>query len=62
MDDPENGTVYVLHADAPDKAEITAEMIKNKVSPKAVEIGKVGPIITCHAGVGVFGIYFKHKG
>lgn len=62
MDDPENGTVYVLHADAPDKAEITAEMIKNKVSPKAIEIGKVGPIITCHAGVGVFGIYFKHKG
>ncbi|MDO4743863.1 MAG: DegV family protein [Clostridia bacterium] len=62
MDDPENGTVYVLHADAPDKAKITAEMIKNKVSPKAIEIGKVGPIITCHAGVGVFGIYFKHKG
>lgn len=61
MDDPQNNTVYVLHADAPDKAELTAEMIKNKIAPKAIEIGKVGPIITCHAGVGVFGIYFKHK-
>ncbi len=61
MDDPENSTVYVLHADAEDKAELTAEMIKNRVSPKNIEISKVGPIITCHAGVGVFGIYFKHK-
>ena len=59
MDDPQNGTVYVLHADAPDMAELTAKMIKDKVSPKNIEIGKVGPIITCHAGVGVFGVYFK---
>ena len=61
MEDPENGTVYVLSADALDKAELTAEMIRNKINPKEVVIGKVGPIITCHAGVGVFGIYYKHK-
>ncbi len=61
MEDPQNGTVYVLSADAPEKAELTAEMIKNKVNPKEIVFGKVGPIITCHAGVGVFGIYFKHK-
>lgn len=61
IDDPENATVYVLHADALDKAELTAEMIKNKINPKEVVMGKVGPIITCHAGVGVFGIYFRHK-
>ena len=62
IDDPQNATVYIMHADAPDKAELTAEMIKNKIAPKNIEINKVGPIITCHAGVGVFGIYFKHKG
>lgn len=62
IDDAENATVYVLHADALKSAEITAEMIKNKINPKEVVIGKVGPVITCHAGVGVFGIYFKHKG
>ncbi|MBR5613926.1 MAG: DegV family protein [Clostridia bacterium] len=61
IDDPENSTVYVIHADAEDKAELTAEMIRNRVSPKNIQLSKVGPIITCHAGVGVFGIYFKHK-
>lgn len=62
MDDPENATIAVLHADAEDKAQMTVEMIKNKINPKEIKIEKVGPIITCHAGVGVFGIYFKHKG
>lgn len=62
IDDAENATVYVMHADAEKSAELVADMIKTKINPKAVEMGKVGPIITCHAGVGVFGIYFKHKG
>ena len=62
IDDAENATVYVMHADDEKSAELVADMIKTKINPKAVEMGKVGPIITCHAGVGVFGIYFKHKG
>ena len=62
IDDAENATVFVMHADAEKSAELVADMIKTKINPKAVEMGKVGPIITCHAGVGVFGIYFKHKG
>ena len=62
IDEAENATVYVMHADAEKSAELVAETIKTKINPKAVEMGKVGPIITCHAGVGVFGIYFKHKG
>lgn len=61
IDNPEDATVYVMHADAPDKAEITADMIKDKVNPKEIVTQKVGPIITCHAGTGVFGVYFKHK-
>ena len=56
IDDAENATVYVMHADAEKSAELVADMIKTKINPKAVEMGKVGPIITCHAGVGVFGI------
>ncbi len=62
MQDAENGIVYVMHADAAKSAEIVAEMVRTKINPGSIEIGKVGPIITCHAGVGVFGIYFKHKG
>lgn len=59
--DPQNATVYVMHADASEQAKITAEMIKNKIAPKEIVESKVGPIISCHAGVGVFGIYFRHK-
>ncbi len=62
IEDPENATVYIMHADAEKPAELLAETVKTKINPKAIEFGKVGPIITCHAGVGVFGIYFKHKG
>ena len=61
IEDAENATVYIMHADAEDSANILAEMVKQKVNPKEINIGKVGPIITCHAGVGVFGLYFKHK-
>lgn len=61
ISDPECDTVYIMHADALDKAELTAEMIKNRTGVKSIEFLKVGPIITCHAGIGVFGIYFKHK-
>ncbi len=61
IEDAENATVYIMHADAEGSANILAEMIKQKVNPKEIKIGKVGPIITCHAGVGVFGLYFKHK-
>lgn len=59
---PKEETVYVLHADALENAEITAKMIEERISPKKVVVSEVGPVITCHAGVGVFGVYFKHKG
>ncbi len=59
--DPENAEIYVLHAEASDKAEILKGMIEEKISPKSIRIAEVGPIITCHAGPGVFGLYFKHK-
>lgn len=61
IDDPQNAEVYVLNADAPDKAEILKSMIEERISPKAIRTVEVGPIVTCHAGPGVFGLYFKHK-
>ncbi len=62
IDKPEDAVVYVMHADALENAKIAAKMIEERVSPKEVKISEVGPVITCHAGVGVFGVYFKHKG
>ena len=60
MADTENGTVYILDADADDKAELTIDFLK-KAGIENIVRGQVGPVITCHAGVGVFGIYFRHK-
>lgn len=60
MENIENGTVYVITADVADKAELTETMLK-KAGIKNIAHGKVGPIIACHAGIEVFGIYFRHK-
>ena len=59
--DDEKSVVYVLHADAPENAELTAKMIAERVAPKEIRTVEVGPVITCHAGGGVFGVYFRHK-
>ncbi len=61
MENPEENEVILLHADAPDKMEILEKLVKEKVNPKSIQILPVGPIITSHAGLGVIGIYFKHK-
>ncbi len=61
MDDPENNEIVVLHTDAYEKAELLCSMLKDKINPKQTTIMEVGPIITSHAGLGVVGIYFKHK-
>lgn len=53
--------VCVLHADALYKAEQMCKMIENRIGEGRTYIREVGPIITCHAGVGVFGLYFEHK-
>lgn len=59
--DPSNATVYVLHADAPENAETTIKAIRERIAPAEIQLIEVGPVITCHAGVGVFGVYFEHK-
>lgn len=61
MDNPEENEVIVLDADAKDKAEIMVKLLEKKVNPKKISMHQVGPVITCHAGLGVMGIYFKHK-
>ena len=57
----EGANVCVLHADAADSAETMKKLIENRIGEGRVYIREVGPIITCHAGVGVFGLYFEHK-
>ncbi len=61
MDAPEHNEATILHSDAPDKAEILKQMVENRIHPASIEVGEIGPIITSHAGLGVVGIFFKHK-
>lgn len=61
MDNPEEGEILVLDADAKDKSEFAVKLLEKKFGSKNISVHKVGTIITAHAGVGVMGIYFKHK-
>ena len=61
MTDPENGEVVLLSNEADDKLEIAKKMVEDKLNPKKISTYDVGPIITCHAGMGVIGIFFEHK-
>lgn len=61
MDNPAENSILILHSDAQDKVDVLEQMIRERVNPKNVEYGDVGPIITSHAGTGVIGVYFKHK-
>lgn len=59
--DDKDAKICVLHADAPEKAETMKKLLEDRLGEGKVYIREVGPIITCHAGVGVFGLYFEHK-
>lgn len=61
MDNPEENEVIVLEAEAKDKAEVVVKLLEKKLNPKKISVYPVGPVITCHTGLGVMGIYFKHK-
>lgn len=61
MENPEENEVMILDSDAPDKVEVIEEMIRERIRPKAITYAKIGPVITCHAGPGLVGVYFKHK-
>lgn len=61
MENPEENTILILQNDAQDKVDIVEQMIKERINPKAIEYGNIGPVITSHVGTGVLGVYFKHK-
>ncbi len=61
MEDPEENEIIILDTDAPDKVEIVEALIRERVKPKKITYYKIGPVITAHAGMGLVGIYFKHK-
>ena len=61
MDDPANNELFILHSGAPDKVEVLRGMLEETVQPATITVQEIGPIITSHAGLGLVGIFFKHK-
>ena len=61
IEDPKNTEIHILNADCPERAEMLKNMVAERLGTDKFRLAEVGPIITCHAGVGVFGLYFRHK-
>ncbi|MBQ3418050.1 MAG: DegV family protein [Ruminococcus sp.] len=50
MIDPENQRVYIAHADAQEEAEQIKRLVEEKIHPKEIYIGYIGPIIGASIG------------
>jgi DegV family protein with EDD domain len=61
VEQPEEQTAFVLHADNMEAALRMKELMEENVPFKSVEIQDVGPVIGCHTGPGVLAIIFMGK-
>lgn len=61
MENPEENEIVLFNSDADDKLKMLMDMLNEKVHPKKISVCNIGPIITAHAGLGLIGLYFKHK-
>lgn len=50
--------IFIGHAEAADAAQILAALIKNRFSPKEVQIASIGPVVGSHTGPGLVSVYF----
>lgn len=62
IEDPENQTVLVLHADAPEDAQRLKELLLQRIPAiRDVRIQIVGPVIGAHCGPGTLASVFMGK-
>ena len=59
--DPQNQTVYIVHADSLDDAMYLKDLVEKEIKPAAVSVEFIGPIIGISTGPGTLGIYVKGK-
>ena len=56
--DPENGTVFISHADCKEDAEALAAMLKRRCNQDVDLITDIGPVIGAHSGPGTLALFF----
>jgi len=62
IEEPENQTLILLHADAPAEAERVAEMLRQRIPTlRDIRIQMVGPVIGAHCGPGTIATCFMGK-
>lgn len=50
--------IFIGHADADEAANMLADIIKQRFSPKEIQVAPVGPVIGSHTGPGLVALFF----
>lgn len=59
--DPEESIGIIIHADAPDDANLLKSMINAKLPTMEIQVHYVGPVIGAHCGPGTVAFCFLGK-
>ena len=59
--EPQNGTVFISHADCLEEAELVGSMLRERYGAEVMLYTGVGPVIGAHSGPGTFALFFLGK-
>ena len=62
IENPEEQVVFISHADALEDAEYLAQLIRDRVPVRDIQISQIGPVIGAHAGPGTVALFFLGSG
>jgi DegV family protein with EDD domain len=57
-EDPGSQTVFISHGDCVEDARVVETLVRQRLKPKNVVIGYIGPVIGAHSGPGTVALYF----
>ncbi len=61
MKDPKGGDFVILASECPEKVEYMKKLVSERLGTDKVSVYPIGPVITCHAGTNVLGMFFEQK-
>lgn len=61
IENPEEQTVYVAHADSPDDAQLVADEIARRLNITDIKCCPIGPVIGGHSGPNAIAVFFLGK-
>ncbi len=61
MEEPSVNEAVIINSDMDENVELLKEMLKDRLGVEKITVYNIGAIITSHTGVGVVGLWFRHK-